>query len=79
MADGAAWPLAAGTAEQIAATTAAATYFELDEIADLIGCPETDDALDHEYWELSSPFNQDASLIRHALRCKLVEAPQDWV
>jgi len=59
--------------------TAAATYFELDEIADLIGRLEPDDALSHEYWELSSPFGEDASLIRDALRCKIFEAPGDWV
>lgn len=79
MANGAAWPLEVCTAEQIAAFAAAATYFELDEIADLIGRLEPDDALSHEYWDLSSPFSEDASLIRDALRCKLVEAPRDWV
>ncbi|MBQ0896208.1 hypothetical protein KBX37_24460 [Micromonospora sp. U56] len=78
MANGAAWPLNSCTTEQIAAFAAAATYFELDEIADLIGRLEPDDALSHEYWKLSSPFSEDASLIRDALRCKLVEAPADW-
>jgi hypothetical protein len=78
MANGAAWPLDDCTAEQIAAFIAAATYFELDEVADLIGRLEQDDSLDHEYWDLSSPFGEDASLIRDALRCKLVEAPRDW-
>ncbi|WP_344141193.1 hypothetical protein [Polymorphospora rubra] len=79
MANGAAWPLDYCTAEQIAAFTTAAVYFELDEIADLIGRLEPDDALSHEYRDLSSPFGEDASLIRDALRCKLVEAAQDWV
>ncbi|MEU8421352.1 hypothetical protein AB0C15_10805 [Micromonospora sp. NPDC048835] len=79
MANGAAWPLDVCTAEQIAAFAAAATYFEIDEVADLIGRLEPDDALSHEYWDLSSPFGEDASLIRDALRCKLVEAPKDWV
>jgi hypothetical protein len=78
MANGAAWPLDCCTAEQIAAFAAAAVYFELHEIADLIGRLEPDDALSHEYWDLSSPFGEDASLIRDALRCKLVEAAQDW-
>lgn len=78
MANGAAWPLD-GWTEQIAAFAAAATYLELDEIADLIGRLEPDDALSHEYWDLSSPFGVDASLIRDALRCKLDEAPEDWV
>ncbi|MEV6344796.1 hypothetical protein [Actinoplanes sp. NPDC051851] len=78
MANGAAWPLDVCTADQIAAFIAAATYFELNEIADLIGRLEHDDALSHEYWDLSGPFGQDASLIRDALRCKLVEAPADW-
>jgi hypothetical protein len=78
MANGAAWPLDACTAEQIAAFTTATAYFGLDEIADLIGRLEPDDALDHEYWELSSPFGEDASLIRDAVRCKLVESPEDW-
>ncbi|BCJ73596.1 hypothetical protein CS0771_31400 [Catellatospora sp. IY07-71] len=78
MANGAAWPLDGWTG-QIAAFAAAATYFELDEIAGLIGRLEPDDdALSHEYWDLSSPFGEDASLIRDALRCKLVEAPRDW-
>jgi hypothetical protein len=49
------------------------------EIADLIGRLAPDDALSHEYRDLSSPFGEDASLIRDALRCKLVEAPRDWV
>ncbi|MGC4811180.1 hypothetical protein ACLQ29_11695 [Micromonospora sp. DT228] len=78
MANGAAWPLDDCAAEQIAAFAAAAIYFELDDIADLIGRLEADDALSHEYWDLSSPFGEDASLIRDALRCKLVEAPEDW-
>lgn len=47
-------------------------------VADLIGRLERDDALSHEYGELSSPFGGDASLIRDAVRCKLVEAPWDW-
>lgn len=79
MANGAAWPLLDCTAEQISAFIAAATYFELDEVADLIGRLEQDDDLSQEYWDLSSPFGEDASLIRDALRCKLVEAPGDWV
>ncbi|MEU8283333.1 hypothetical protein AB0C01_03260 [Micromonospora sp. NPDC048905] len=66
------------TAEQIAAFAASATYFELDDVADLIGRLDPDDALNHEYWDLSSSFGEDASLIRDALRCKLVEAPEDW-
>lgn len=78
MANGAAWPLDACTAEQIAAFVAAASYFGLDQIADLIGRLEPDDALSYEYWDLSSPFNEDASLIRDAVRCKLAEAPTDW-
>ncbi|MEU7769780.1 hypothetical protein AB0C44_00460 [Micromonospora taraxaci] len=78
MANGAAWPLHDCTAEQIAAFAAAAIYFELDDIADLISRLEPDDALSHEYWDLSSPFGEDASLIRDALRCKLAEAPEDW-
>ncbi|MEV4767488.1 hypothetical protein AB0J89_33110 [Micromonospora chokoriensis] len=78
MANGAAWPLDDCTAEQIVAFSAAATYFELDDIADLIGRLAPDDALSHEYWALSSPFGEDASLIRDALRCKLGEAPADW-
>lgn len=78
MANGASWPLDSCTAEQIAAFVAAANYFELYEVADLIGRLEHDDALSHEYWELSSPFGEDASLIRDALRCKLIEAPRDW-
>jgi len=79
MTNGAGWPLEDCTTEQIAAFAAAATYFELAGIADLIGRLEPDDAFSHEYWDLSSPFGEDASLIRDALRCKLVEAPQDWV
>lgn len=79
MANGVAWPLEDCTAEQIAAFSAAAIYFGLDEIADLIGRLEPDDALSHEYWNLSSAFGEDASPIRDALRCKLVEAPRDWV
>ena len=47
-------------------------------LADLIGRLEPDDALSYEYWDLSSPFDEDASLIRDALRCELVEAPRDW-
>lgn len=78
MANGAAGPLDDCTADQIAAFTAAATYFELNDIADLIGRREPDDALSHEYWDLSSPFGEDASLIRDALRCKLADAPEDW-
>ncbi|WP_285560979.1 hypothetical protein [Actinoplanes regularis] len=79
MANGAGWPLDACTAEQVAAFSAAATYFELDEIADLIGRLEPDDdALSDEYWNLSGSFGRDASLICDAVRCKLVEAPQDW-
>lgn len=79
MANGAAWPLDVCTVEQIAAFAAAATYFELDDIADLIGRLEPDDSLGHEHRHLSSPFGEDASLIRDALRCKLVEAARDWV
>ncbi|GAA1535672.1 hypothetical protein GCM10009827_062500 [Dactylosporangium maewongense] len=79
MANGAAWPLDYCTAEQIAAFIAAATYFELDAVADLMSRLEPDDALSHEYWDLSGPFGEDASLIRDALRCKLVESPGDWV
>ncbi|MFG1871630.1 hypothetical protein [Micromonospora arborensis] len=77
MANGAAWPLDDCTAEQIAAFAVAATYFELDDIADLIGRLEPDDVLSQEYWDLISPFGEDASLIRDALRCKLVETPKD--
>lgn len=79
MANGAAWPLDACTTEQIAAFIAAATYLELDEVANLIGRLEPDDALSHEYWHLGSSFGEDASLIRDAVRCELVEAPSDWV
>lgn len=53
MANGAAWPLDGWTG-QIVAFVAAATYLELYEIADLIGRLEPDDALSHEYWDLSS-------------------------
>jgi hypothetical protein len=79
MANGVAWPLDDCTAEQIDAFIAAATYFELHEVADLIGRLEQDDALSQEYWDLSSPFGEDASLICDAVRCKLVETPRDWV
>lgn len=78
MANGVAWALDSCTAAQIAAFIAAAVYFELDEIAGLIGRPDPDDALSLTYWDLSSPFGEDASLIRDALRCKLVESPNDW-
>lgn len=78
IANGAAWPLDSCTAQQIAAFAAAATYLELHEIADLMGRLEPDDLLSDEYSDLSSPFGEDASVIRDALRCKLVEAPTDW-
>jgi hypothetical protein len=78
MANGAGWPLDGCTTEQIAAFTAAATYFGLDEIADLLGRLSADDALSHEYWQITGAFGDDASPIRDALRCKLTETPDDW-
>lgn len=79
MGDGVGWSLEYCTAEQMAAFAAAATYFELDDFAAVIGHREPDDALSYEYWHLSGAFGEDASPIRDALRCKLLEAPQDWV
>jgi hypothetical protein len=32
-----------------------------------------------EYWDISSSFGEDASAIRDAVRCKLVETPRDGV